>query len=282
MKNPATARLLCSLLLSLGLAMIGDARAQGTCGVTWPCTDPRGCPDFHVAAQDMTTYTTIYDGIYSFSATDCPYLNGWVSGTGPRELLVFSTRIVNWGPGAFEIGSRFDHPDFFTANTCHDHYHLKDMVVYRLWTVEGYQRWSAARAANPDACGDDVMAADPSLASGLIVGGGKLGFCMTDFSKISKKRDGYACPSKHIDHEVYVDCDVQGQGVCHAETYPPGVMGQWLDVTGGLMPDGDYVLENEVNPLHRYAEADLANNRTAILIRRTGIVIQPLAVLAGP
>ena len=48
------------------------------------------------------------------------------------------------------------------------------------------------------------------------------------------------------------------------------------------MPDGDYVLENEVNPLHKYAEADLANNMTAILIRRTGILIEPLAVLAGP
>lgn len=251
---------------------------DNSCQTVWACTDPRGCPDFYVSASDLTRYLNV--DLMSFTETDCAFVNGWVSGTGTRELLVFYTRIGNLGPGAFQIGSRLDNPDLFTPNSCHGHYHIKDVVDYRLWTVEGYQAWAAARAADPNLCASEVLAAHPELRSGLIVDGGKRGFCLTDFDTISMRRDGFKCPNRK-DRAVYSDCDVQGLGVCRTETYPPGVIGQWLDITG-VAPDGDYVLENEVNALLRFAEANLQNNSSAVLIRRTGTLVEPLQILTQP
>ncbi|HEV8701622.1 MAG TPA: lysyl oxidase family protein [Candidatus Polarisedimenticolia bacterium] len=253
-----------------------------SCQTVWPCTDPDGCPDFYVSAVVLASQEfglTIYD-FMSFTETDCAFVNGFVSGTGTRELLIFFTRLGNMGPGAFQIGSRFDNPDLFTPNTCHDHYHIKNMVDYRLWAVEGYQAWSAARAAEPNLCASEVLATHPELRAGLLVDGGKRGFCLTDFGTISTKHDGFKCPNKK-DRAVYSDCDVQGLGSCRTEGYPPGVIGQWLDITG-VAPDGEYVLENEVNPLRRFAEANVQNNSSAVLIRRTGTLVEPLQILAHP
>jgi hypothetical protein len=253
-----------------------------SCQTVWPCTDPDGCPDFYISAVRLASQEfglTIYD-FMSFTEADCAFINGWVSGTGTRELLVFTTRIGNLGPGAFQIGSRFDNPDLFTPNSCHGHYHIKNVVDYRLWTVEGYQAWAAARAADPNLCASEVLAAHPELRAELLVDGGKRGFCLIDTGTITTKADGFKCPNKK-DQAVYSDCDVQGLGACRTESYYPGTIGQWLDITG-VAPDGEYVLENEVNPLRLFAEANVQNNSSAVLIRRTGILVEPLQILAHP
>jgi hypothetical protein len=268
-------------LVGLLAAAVPPLPAQtGTCQTVWPCTDPRGCPDFHIAGPLLASEReSLGIRVQSFSDTDCAFLNGWVSGTGSRELLVFFTRISNLGPGAFQIGSPSANPDLFTPNSCHGHYHIKDFVDYRLWTVDGYQSWIAARAADPDACAGDVLAAQPELRAGLLVDGGKRGFCLTDFGVVGHRREGFNCKFRR-DPEVYVGCDFQGLGVCRTEGYPEGVIGQWLDITG--FPDGDYVLENEVNPLHTYDEPNRANNSTAVLIRRSGPFIESLGILTTP
>lgn len=272
--------LLMSTLMFAVLTMPVTAQTE-SCQTVWPCTDPDGCPDFYISAVRLASQEyglTIY--VLPFTEADCAYINGWVSGTGTRDLLVFTTRIGNLGPGAFQIGSRFDNPDLFTPNSCHEHYHIKNVVDYRLWTVEGYQAWAAARAAEPNLCASDVLAAHPELRAGLLVDGGKRGFCLIDFSTISTRADGFKCPNKK-DQAVYSDCDVQGLGVCRAESYYPGTIGQWLDITG-VAPDGEYVLENEVNALRLFQEANVLNNSSAVLIRRTGTLVEPLQILAQP
>lgn len=279
MRSGAACLLSIVLATSLG-AWPSAVRAQTTtCATAWPCTDPRGCPDFYVGAGALASRSDLLKFQNIFGETDCAYQQGMVSGTGTRDLLIHRTRIGNLGPGAFQIGSPLDHPELFNPISCHEHAHIRDFVAYRLWTPDTYQRWSALRAADPSLCADAVLAAHPDLAAGLI-DGGKRGFCMTDFGLMNVRRDGMRCPFGTGDPQTYIDCDLQGLGVCWTETYPPGVIGQWIDITG--LADGDYVLENEVNPKWIFAEADLLNNSSAILIRIRGERIHYLDTLDEP
>jgi hypothetical protein len=82
--------------------------------------------------------------------------------------------------------------------------------------VSGYQAWAAVWAAEPNLCASEVLAAHPELRAGLLVGGGKLGFWLTDFSTSSTKLDGFKCTSKR-DRAVYSNCDVQCLGSCRDE-----------------------------------------------------------------
>ena len=228
-----------------------------------PCADPRGCPDLDL---DPGILRGLIMDIHTFAATDCAVVEGMAT-AGTRKMLLFSTQTNNIGPGALLLGNPADHPDWFEFSACHGHYHIKDYADYRLWTVDGYSRWKALRAANPTLCAQQVLDANPDLAT-QVIRGNKLGLCFYDVLGMLVARDATeACP-RTPDPQTYFSCDYAGLSVCWADIYEPiygFIDGQWIDVTD--VPNGDYVLENESNAKRLITETDYGNNSIAALIR---------------
>ncbi len=253
------------------------ADAPQPCQTLVSCTDPRGCPDF---VTDRNRLSPVFQGgkddpndlfvaTMTFSDSDCVVVEGMVS-AGSRKLMWFNTLVGNRGPGALTLGNPVDHPEWFDLVTCHGHPHIKDYADYRLWTPSGYQEWAALRLASPGACPAEVFNASPDLASQLVSGPGKKrGFCLVDFGRMSRGTDLFNCPAgQRPDKATYKDCDNGGLGVCRYDSYPVGVDGQWVDITG--LPDGEYVLEIELNATHLIDEADFDNNSGAVRVLLSG------------
>ena len=241
--------------------VFSQARAQTTdsqslCAPVVPCSDPRGCPDLVVDADSLAQ--SWYVRNFNFKETDCTVIEGEVL-AGRRRLIRFDSTTPNLGPGALIIGDPFDHPEWFDLVTCHHHQHFKEYADYRLWTPQGYAIWQSLRAASPGLCARDILAAHPELASQM-VGGHKQGWCVVDLIL-----EGPPLCSATPDPSTYFDCSNQGLGVCWADQYWAGLDGQWVDVTD--LPNGDYVLEDEVNAEHFFKEADYSNNSSAVPVR---------------
>jgi hypothetical protein len=259
-------------------AMFGTLTAQETsCRPVVPCVDPRGCPDLVVSRDSIPDHV---DGlrndkhflveIRTFTETDCVVVEGQVS-AGTRRLLDLRTRSGNRGPGVVHFGNPLEHPDWFDLQTCHGHPHLKDYADYRLWTIEGYREWAALRAGDPGGCSADLLAEHPEVAAQRVNGPGKKrGFCLADtFIMHPDGSDHFHCPAgTSPDHATYFDCDFGGLSVCWADSYPGGIDGQWVDITG--LPDGTYVLEIEINDTRLITETDYSNNSTAVLVAIEG------------
>lgn len=241
-----------------------DKPAPPPCTPQVPCADARGCPDLAIDPGILAHSPTI--DFHTFAPTDCAVVEGMAT-EGTRKLLLFSTQSNNLGPGALFLGSPAEHPDWFVFSACHGHYHIKDYADYRLWTLSGYARWKALRAADPSLCASQVLAANPDLASELVLGT-KLGLCFYDVLTMHQAPAAtQVCPNT-LDPQTYTSCDFAGLGVCWADIYSPvyGVVdGQWIDVTG--IPNGDYVLENESNATHLITETDYSNNSSAVVIQ---------------
>ena len=252
-----------ALLLAGGEALA--KKEPPICTPQVPCSDPRGCPDL---VLDPGIISRPALDVHTFAPTDCAVVEGMVA-AGTRRLIIFSTQTNNIGPGELAIGHPADHPEWFEFNTCHGHAHIKDYADYRLWTLAGYAQWTALRAANPDLCAQQVLDANPALASQL-VRGNKLGLCFYDVLLMGQAYTAtMECPGTP-DPRKYIDCDNVGLSVCWADIYEPiyGVVdGQWIDVTG--LPDGDYVLENESNAKRLITEADYTNNSASVVLRLT-------------
>src|SRR5262245_30286798 len=232
------------ILLSLiGIAIALSAPHEGwakkpapICTPLVPCVDPRGCPDLTI---DPGILQSAQIDFHTFAATDCAVVEGMAT-AGSRKMLLFSTITNNIGPGALFLGNPADHPDWFEFSPCHGHYHIKDYADYRLWTVEGFNRWKALRAANPQMCAQQVLDANPDLAA-QVINGTKLGLCFFDVLPMGVVRlSTVVCP-RAPDPLTYTSCDYAGLGVCWADDYDPVygfVDGQWIDVTG--VPNGYY------------------------------------------
>ena len=240
-----------------------------------PCVDPRGCPDLTI---DPGVLRSVRIDFHTFLPTDCSVLDGEAT-AGTRKMLLFSTITNNIGPGALFLGSPADHPDWFVFDTCEQEFHIRDYADYRLWTVDGFNRWKALRAANPDLCAQQVLDANPDLAT-QFVGLSKLGICFYDVLRMGQAfQSTVACP-RTPDPQTYFSCDFAGLSVCWADDYDPAfgfVNGQWIDVTD--KPDGYYVLENESNARRLITEADYSNNSSAALIHlqnRNVTYLQPM------
>jgi hypothetical protein len=237
------------------------AAAARTCTPQNTCTDPRGCPDFVV---DQQVLSNLAAETRTYAATDCSVLEGEVP-AGTNRFVVFSTMISNFGPGAITLGDPQEHPKWFDLVTCHGHPHIKEYADYRLWPRAAYAEWQALRGANPGACADDLLAANPSLASQMIAGG-KRGFCLYDVLAHAVL-SAVPCPAT-ADAQTYFDCSFSGLSVCWADIYEPipGLTdGQSIPITN--LPTGDYVLENEANARHFFTETDYSNNSAAVIFR---------------
>jgi hypothetical protein len=257
----------CGLLLgALGLAAseVGDLRprrrriaphTEGASGCLplVPCSDPRGCPDLVVEADDLASSWRVES--QTFPPDDCSVLEGEVV-AGTRRLLRFDSVTPNLGPGDLIVGVPLDHPEWFDLATCHGHEHFKEYADYRLWTPEGYASWTALRRSRPEICARDLLRSSPEIADQMVQGH-KQGFCVIDI-----QRTGLGPCSGRADPPRYFDCGDQGISVCWADVYDSYLEGQWIDITG--LPAGDYVLEVEVNAERFFQEDDYADNSAAV------------------
>lgn len=255
-------------MIAVAALAAAPSHAQ-TCTPQNTCTDPRGCPDFRVDPGVLLNVVALKGGAgietRTYAPTDCSVIEGEVP-AGTNDFLLFSTAIANFGPGALTLGNPADHPEWFDLVTCHGHPHIKEYADYRLWTAAGYDQWIALRAANPGACAQDLLDANPSIAAQMIKGG-KRGFCLYDVAPNNNLRSASRICTAPLDPATYPDCNNSGLGVCWSDVYEPipGIDGQSLPITG--LPNGDYVLENEANARRFFTETDYTNNSAAVMFR---------------
>lgn len=112
----------------------------------------------------------------------------------------------------------------FVYASCHNHYHFEALSAYRVLTV----------------------------SNDLVRMGNKFGFCLEDVFNNSAPPE---TPRRFT-------CDDQGIQAGFGDIYSSDLPCQYVDVTG--LPAGDYILEIEVDPLHKVAEASKENNITRV------------------
>ncbi len=164
-----------------------------------------------------------------FKPDSCAVVEGCLAGIGRRKLLRFDGNIQNVGTGPLYLGSPENNP-LFEYSACHNHYHLKNIMLYKLL--------------------DPVTRATVRV-NGAEVVGRKQGFCLIDMNQIS--------PSAL---DAQYDCDNQGLSPGWEDAYDNSLDCQWLDVTG--VPPGKYILQITVNPDGTFPEVNRSNNTSEI------------------
>jgi len=166
----------------------------------------------------------------AFNSDDCEVSEGCVMTAGVRRLLSFSTEVRNLGPSDLVFGDPNNNP-LFTYDPCHGHHHFEGFAGYRLLDTN----------------------------NNVVKGRQKAAFCMEDSTRWSP-----AAPRLNR----YYNCNNQGISVGWADTYDPAVACQFMDITD--VPDGDYILELEMDPFDLIAEANQNNNITRVNVTLTG------------
>ncbi|HVQ17372.1 MAG TPA: lysyl oxidase family protein, partial [Vicinamibacterales bacterium] len=186
----------------------------------------------------------------------CNVVEGCVTKAGKHTLLRFNTSTANIGQADLVIGNPSGCLSLFHLSECHQHLHYENYADYRLWTAAGYAIWKELR--RPDLRADDGLNAQllaVAVANGELVIGHKQGFCMFDSYHYDETRGPL--------QKVYVDCaSNQGISIGWSDEYGSQLPGQFVQITG--LREGDYVLENQVNPLQTLPESDYTNNFTAV------------------
>jgi hypothetical protein len=68
----------------------------------------------------------------TFTANSCSFVEGCVSTTGSRRLLLFDMQIINEGNADAVLGNPTSNPELFEWSPCHGHYHMTDTLDYSL------------------------------------------------------------------------------------------------------------------------------------------------------
>lgn len=168
----------------------GTPTATATATPTAEPTPAGPMPDLMVDAPLLASskrFTT-----EEFPADDCAVVEGCIAGPGPRDLLRFSTGVVNMGTADLHIGDPSTNPEDFDFSACHGHYHYKGFAEYEL-----------------------------TDASGVVVTGHKQAFCLMD-------GHDWGTPNAGNDY----DCSNQGLSVGWEDIYSHNLDCQWVDVTG--------------------------------------------------
>ena len=243
----------------MGLAVVPvsvvPASAQlGTCAV--PVGPLR--PDLIMDVQLLKSQMFVSEE--HFNSKDCAVFEG-VARPGKQLVLRFNSSMANVGDTDLHIGNPgecLEH--LFHVSPCHQHAHFEEFTDYRLWTEAGYDNWVALRdVAAPTNSGFNAELLAAAIASGDLIAGRKQSFCMVDSAPYSDSPPG---PAK------YLSCSSnQGISVGWEDIYPPQLPDQFIQVTG--LKEGNYVLENHVNPSQLLPEKDYANNFGTVRIRFT-------------
>ena len=146
-------------------------------------------PDLIVSAQAIIN--SLSSQVMQVSETDCYIEEGCLNGYGDRELVRFTTHILNIGTLDYYIGvpSQADNNQFEWGD-CHSHWHHKGYAKYDLFTLEGQ----------------------------YIPIGFKNGFCVMDLECSGGGTGQYGCGNMGIS---------AGCG----DIYGSGLSCQWIDVT---------------------------------------------------
>ncbi len=189
-----------------------------------------------------------------------PDLISWTPGnqtnifdvTVSENEIRLTTAIANIGDGALEIRGGEAHGDVqdvtqriynddgsysdvdagqFHFHAQHGHIHFEDFAAYRLRSVE----------------------ADGS-AGAVVESAEKVSFCLIDLANHSAS-----------EAQSYLTCgQIQGISTGWADVYDKGLPGQSIDISN--LPDGEYWLELEIDPLNQLIESDETNNSSLTLI----------------
>ena len=145
------------------------------------------------------------------------------------------------------IGSFFFHPD-------HDHWHIEDIAMYELWSVDS-----------------------ENVLDQRILRSRKASYCLRDAAHLAEDPHPEGWP----DFSVYTDCDnvIQGISPGWMDIYSWDMLGQEIEITG--LPDGTYFLITTVNPDWILFESDLNNNVGTTRFRLTGDGIVILETSSG-
>lgn len=184
----------------------------------------------------------------------------YISRSGGKRNLRFSTEFINQGRGKFEIVGK---PDPNATGTMlafqvitagngseeereigriilhpgHDHWHLAEYVEIQLWSY--------------DSAGNRLA---------LLSATEKMGFCIYDEKAHDPGLDGAPKAPQ------YKACapDKQGLSIGWSDTYEATLEGQELDITS--VPDGNYIIRQVLNPESRILEGDYKNNEVSVFI----------------
>ena len=103
--------------------------------------------------------------------------------------------------------------------------------------------------------------------------GQKTSFCIMDTDK-------YGTLGSSQPHYTTCENTVQGMSVGWGDTYHSHLAGQEIDLTG--LPDGDYTLTVQADPLGRFTESTTTDNNSCIRIRLAGIATSPSVTVLNP
>lgn len=246
-------RLALIALLVCPLLLVSEAVAQ-----LGPCAVPIGPlrPDLIVDRQLLRAQMHVTEE--TFSPTSCTVVEGCVTSPGTHLLLRFMSSTPNIGQTDLVIGD----PSkclggLFHFSECHQHLHFQEYADYRLWTLAGYEKWVAQRdLTKPTNSGRNAQLLEQARRDGELMVARKQGFCVID---VAPFQFGNVEPGP----PVYRSCTQnQGLKVGYADQYGPQLACQFIQMTGVL--EGDFVLEDHVNPEQLFPESDYTNNASAV------------------
>jgi hypothetical protein len=187
-----------------------------------------GLPDLAINRRLLKTSVEVRK--LRYTQASCDYQEGCLRGTGVRKLLKVDVGIANIGPDDLRLGDPLNpapgYEDLFVYSPCHDHYHMKTMVAYRLLTFN----------YTP------------------VCRGRKQAFCL---------RDNYPYTSWAGTSSGY-HCGFQGITAGWQDVYDKSLDCQYVDITG--VPSGNYLLEVTVNPARAIREQNYANNKVVVMV----------------
>lgn len=174
--------------------------------------------DLTVDADELAR--TISFSTEFFAPEDCAVVEGLVETPGVRRLLRFTTVVMNFGTLDAVVGDPANPlPPLsaadFEFSPCHGHYHFEGWGEYDLEDANG----------------------------AVVAFGHKQAFCLLD----SLRYVGYGPGNGY-------DCDFQGITSGFGDSYPAGLDGQWIDITG--VPPGAYTIVVTMNREQKVVEAD--------------------------
>jgi Lysyl oxidase len=242
-----------ALLLAVGAFPLRSVVAQ-----LGPCAVPTGPlrPDLIVDGALMKAQMVLTEE--TFGPNSCTVVEGCVTSPGTHLVLRFTSSTPNIGQADLVIGNPSNClGNLFRFSECHQHLHFQEYADYRLWTLAGYNNWVANRdLSQPTNSGINQALLATALTSGELVVGRKQGFCVID---VAPFKFGNVTPGP----PRYQSCSQnQGLKVGWADQYVFLLSCQFIQMTS--VPEGDYVLEDQVNPEQLFPESDYTNNASAV------------------
>lgn len=245
-------------LIVFAVAVFFSFNANTVFGQLGQCAVPIGPlrPDLIVDGSLLRAMMQVREEAYS--PDSCAVVEGCITGPGTHLVLRFMSSTPNIGQTDLFIGDPTQCiGDLFRFSECHQHLHFQEYADYRLWTVAGYQKWVANRdMTKPSNSGKNAKLLADARANGELVVGRKQGFCMIDVQPFHFG-DVEPGPARFLSCNSF-----QGIKVGWSDQYHPQLDCQFIQVTG--VREGDYVLEDHVNPEHLFPESNFTNNASAV------------------